>query len=60
MKEEDFRLFLERLALDMYKDKDSVFRTDLEKIEAFYKFIELDNIIKLREKCKIVAQPFNI
>lgn len=44
----------------MFENKEEDFPTDFDKIEAFYKFICIDDINAMKLKCKIISQPFNI
>ena len=40
---DEFQVLLEKLAIIMFEDKDDELPSDLDKVEAFYKFIGLEN-----------------
>ena len=40
---DEFQVLLEKLAIIMFEDKDDELTSDLDKVEAFYKFIGLEN-----------------
>jgi hypothetical protein len=44
----------------MYEDRNDELPTDLEKIEAFYKFIGVENPNYYRKHMHLLNPPFNI
>ena len=57
---DEFQVLLEKLAIIMFEDKDDELPSDLDKVEAFYKFIGLENQNFYRQQMQLLQPPFNI
>lgn len=57
---DEFQMALEKVALIMYEERDNEMPTDFDKVEAFYKYIGVDNPNYYRKHMLLLNPPFNI
>ncbi|KRX03882.1 hypothetical protein PPERSA_04760 [Pseudocohnilembus persalinus] len=57
---QEFQIILEKIALLMFEDKDEELPNEFDKIEAFYKYIGVDDANFYRKHMHILNPPFNI